>query len=249
MSVSNFAARVRQGELLVGPVVSFPCADVAAALARCGFDWLFIDAEHGAFNPQEALPLLHAAGDFPCIVRVPARNDYWICKALDCGAVGIMVPKVGSAVQARDIVARAKYAPVGQRGMGLGRAHGYGTDPGYVQRANDETVVVVQAETKEAVDNIAEIAAVPGVDAVLIGPNDLAASLGVPGQLQAPVVLEAIDTIIAACKAKHMTVGFFGTTAEAVQPVIDKGATLIGLGVDMLFLVNAAKQQLAALQR
>jgi 2-dehydro-3-deoxyglucarate aldolase len=249
MRPSNFASRLRQGELLVGPIVSLPCADVAAALSMCGFDWLFIDAEHGAFNPQEALPLLHAAGDFPCIVRVPAANDYWICKALDCGAVGIMVPKVGNAVQARDIVARAKYAPMGQRGMGLGRAHGYGTDPGYVQRANDETVVVVQAETKEAVDNIDAIAAVAGVDAVLIGPNDLAASLGVPGQLQSPIVLEAIDTIIAACKSRNMPVGFFGTTAEAVQPLIDKGATLIALGVDMLLLVSAAKHQLKALKR
>jgi 2-dehydro-3-deoxyglucarate aldolase len=249
MPATPFAARLRQGELLIGPIVSLPCADVAAALARCGFDWLFLDAEHGPFNPQQALPLLHAAGDFPCIVRVPAGNDYWIGKALDSGAAGIMVPKVGSAVQAREIVARAKYAPQGQRGMGLGRAHGYGTDPGYVQRANAETVVVVQAETKEAVDNINDIAAVPGVDAVLIGPNDLAASLGVPGQLDAPVVLDAIETIVAACKARKMPIGYFGVSAEAVKPLIHKGATLIAMGVDVLFMINAAKQQLAALKR
>lgn len=248
MTASNFATRLRQGELLIGPIVSLPCADVAAALSLCGFDWLFLDAEHGPFNPQEALPLLHAAGKFPCIVRVPARNDYWIGKALDSGAAGIMVPKVGSAVQARDIVARAKYAPQGQRGIGLGRAHGYGTDPGYMQRANSETVVVVQAETKEAVDKIDEIAAVPGVDAVLIGPNDLAASLGVPGQLEAPVVMEAIDQIIAACKARNMPVGYFGVTADTVQPMINKGCTLIAMGVDVLFMVSAAKAQLAKLR-
>ena len=108
MPASNFAIRLRQGQLLIGPIVSLPCADVAAALSLCGFDWLFLDAEHGPFNPQEALPLLHAAGNFPCIVRVPAGDDYGIGKALAPGAGGILVPKVGSAVQARVIGARAK---------------------------------------------------------------------------------------------------------------------------------------------
>ncbi|MGH8120244.1 MAG: HpcH/HpaI aldolase family protein [Gammaproteobacteria bacterium] len=245
----SFAERLRRGELLIGTLVSLPSPEVAEILAGCGFDWLFIDAEHGAFNPQQAQRLLQAAGDCPCVVRVPSGDEVWIKKALDTGAAGVIVPQVHTADQARRIVKYCKYSPAGSRGVGTGRAHKYGLEfEQYIKRANQQTAVILQAESKEAVENIAEIAAVKGVDAIFIGPYDLSASLGRIGQVQDRKVTAAIDRIVRVCKAAGVRLGFFGVSNEAVRPRIKQGLTLITVGVDCLFLTKSAQATLAELR-
>jgi len=245
----SFAERLRRGDLLIGTLVSLPSPEVTEILAGCGFDWLFIDAEHGAFNPQQAQGLLQAAGDCPCVVRVPSGDEVWIKKALDIGAAGIIVPQVHTAEQARRIVRSCKYAPAGARGVGIGRAHRYGLEfEQYIKRANKHTAVILQAESKEAVENIAGIASVKGVDAIFIGPYDLSASLGRIGQVQDRKVTTAIDRIVRACKAAKARLGFFGVSSAAVRPRIKQGFTLITVGVDCLFLTKSAQETLARLR-
>jgi 2-dehydro-3-deoxyglucarate aldolase/4-hydroxy-2-oxoheptanedioate aldolase len=229
--------------------VTLPAPEVAEILAGLGFDWLFIDAEHSPLEMRDAQALLQAAGPrCPGLVRVPAGEEVWIKKALDIGAAGIIVPQVHSAEQAKRVVSLCKYPPQGFRGVGVARAQGYGGRFGeYVATANEKVAVVIQAESAEAVQDIRSIAAVPGIDAVLVGPYDLSASLGKPGKLSDPDVLGAIAAVTEVCLDAGVRLGAFGADASAVRPFVDQGFTLIAAGIDTLFVSTAASQLLAAL--
>jgi len=245
----SFAERMRKGELLIGTLVSLPSPEVTEILAHAGYDWLFIDAEHGAFNPQQAQSLLQAAGTCPCIIRVPSSDEMWLKKALDIGAAGVIVPQVHTPEQARAIVKCCKYSPAGTRGVGIGRAHKYGMEfENYLKTANKQTAVILQAESKQAIENIDAITAIEGVDGILIGPYDLSASLGRMGQVTHPTVIAAIDKVSKSCKKAGVKLGYFGVSAEAVNPYIKKGFTLITVGADAIFLTRAAKDTLAAVR-
>ena len=245
----RFRTKLLAGELLIGPVVTLPASEIAEILAGAGFDWLFVDAEHSPMGMRDAQALLQAAGPrCPCLVRVPAGEEVWIKKALDIGAAGLIVPQVHSAEQAGQVVRLCKYPPQGIRGVGVARAQGYGGRFGeYVAAANEELAVVIQAESAEAVRNIEAIVAVPGIDAVLVGPYDLSTSLGKPGALADPEVRSAIARVTETCLKAGVRLGAFGADAPAVQPFIDQGFTLIAAGMDTLFLSGAASNLLSAL--
>ncbi|HMB73706.1 MAG TPA: aldolase/citrate lyase family protein, partial [Gammaproteobacteria bacterium] len=225
----SFAARLRRGALLKGTMLTLPCASAAEVLAGAGFDWLFVDAEHGPFDVGDIAAVLQAVGQrSACIVRVPALDGAAIKRTLDLGAAGIIVPQVNTAAHAAEVVHHARYAPQGSRGVGLARAHDYGRDfSGYLERANTDTAVIVQAEHIEAARNIEAIVAVAGIDAVLVGPYDLSASLGCTGQLDHRDVVAAIDRITEHCQAAGMPLGIFGMNAAAVMPLAGRGYTLL----------------------
>lgn len=246
----SFRSRLGEGVPLLSTMITLPNAAVAEILADAGFDWLFIDGEHGPLQTQDILAMLQAVGDrTPCLVRVPAAGEAAIKTVLDLGAEGIIVPQVNTAEQAANVVQWARYAPQGSRGVGLARAHGYGRRfKEYVESANGRTVVVVQAEHVLAVENIEAIVKVPGVDAVLLGPYDLSASLGKMGQIDDPTVVAAIDRVTEVCLRAKMPLGYFGVTAAAVQPFIERGYTLITAGVDTLMLGQAGGQMLKQLR-
>ena len=210
-------------------------------MAGVGFDWLFLDTEHGAFGVSDVLNVLRAVTPTPCLVRTPPGDDAAIGRALDAGAEGIIVPQVHSAVQAAYVARLARYAPAGRRGRGATRSNGYGRYGAPGADAEDTTVVVVQAESAEAVADIDAIVHVPDIDAVLVGPNDLAASLGYPGQLGHPSVQDAIARVIDTCHAAGRVAGIFGLDAAAVRPWMTRGASLVVAGVDALLLANAAR--------
>jgi 2-keto-3-deoxy-L-rhamnonate aldolase RhmA len=156
---------------------------------------------------------------------------------------------VNTAQQAADAVRFARYAPAGSRGVGLARAHGYGFRfSEYVASANDEVCVVVQAEHELAVRNIESIVAVPGIDAVLLGPYDLSASFGKMGHIHDPEVVAAIDHVTRVCQSAGIPLGYFGVTADAVKPWIARGYSLIVAGVDVLYIGNGARRLLSDLQ-
>ena len=245
----DFLSRLRSREKLVGTIVTLPTPSTAEILADLGFDWLFIDGEHGPLETREILAILQAVGNqVPCIVRVPEAQEVPIKKVLDLGAAGIIVPQVNSAEDAASVVRSARYAPTGSRGVGLARAHGYGIRfEEYMATANEEIAVIVQAEHAQAVENIEAIIKVSGIDAVLVGPYDLSASLGKMGQIDDPLVTGAIDRVTDACRSAGIPLGYFGANADAVQPYIERGYTLIVAGVDTLLLGTAAKHLLAEL--
>ncbi len=242
----SFRQRLKSGERLIGTMITLASAETAEVLAGAGFDWFFLDNEHSPLEALELQGIIRATGSAPCVVRVSHSAEVPIKKALDIGAAGIIAPQVNSAEQAAQVVSWSKYVPLGTRGVGIGRAHGYGLAfQDYVSRANDEVAVIVQAEHIDAVNNIEAIVRVPGVDAVLIGPYDLSASLGRLGEVTHPEVVAAIDRVTAVCRAVNMPLGIFGLSAQAVQPYIERGYTLIVAGVDTVLLGTAARQLLA----
>jgi 2-dehydro-3-deoxyglucarate aldolase len=246
----NFRSRLAAGERLLGTMVTLPTPATAEILVDVGFDWLFIDGEHGPFDMADILVILQAVGDrIACVVRVPVAEETPIKRVLDLGAEGIICPQVNTPELAANVVRWARYAPEGLRGVGVGRAHGYGMKFGeYLDVANDQVTVIVQAEHVQAVENIEAIAATAGVDAVLLGPYDLSASLGKMGLIDDPVVTGAIDRVTEACQAVNMPLGYFGVTADAVRPYAERGYQLIVAGVDTVFLGTAAKRTLSQLQ-
>ena len=248
-SNSRFRQQLLNKQTLVGTLVSIPSSEIVELLSLTGFDWLFLDAEHGAYGPTEVVSLLQAAHDCPCLVRIPSPDEAWVKKILDAGAAGIIVPQVSTAQQAQQIIQYSKYPPQGKRGVGLGRAHAYGPEfATYLQNANQETVIVVQAENQQALDNIDAIAAVAGVDAVLVGPYDLSASLGHTGEVSHASVQAAIEKISHVCQTHNTRLGIFGVCPEDIVPYKQLGFTLLTVGVDSLFIEAAAHSALAKLR-
>ncbi|HEX6383706.1 MAG TPA: aldolase/citrate lyase family protein [Anaerolineae bacterium] len=245
----TFRHQLLSQQPLVGTLLTLPSPDVAEILASTGFDWLFLDLEHSPMNARDAQALLQAAGNVPCLVRVETRDETGIRKALDIGAQGIIVPQVNSAEDAARIVSLARYSPQGTRGVGLARAHGYGLKfQEYVQRANDETAVVIQIEHATGVANVDAILAVPGIDTVLIGPYDLSGSLGKLGAVNDPEVQAAIDKVLDSCRRHNITAGIFAATAAEAQKHLDRGFSLLAVATDALLLGRAAVEALEALK-
>lgn len=244
---NRFRERLKHGDVLLGTLVSLPCPAVVEIMREIGFDWLFVDAEHGPLDVAEAQALLQAAGDtLPCLIRVPSDDEVYIKKALDIGAAGIIVPQVNSAEQAERVVRFCKYAPEGSRGVGIARAHRYGLRfQDYIEQANAKLAVIIQVEHRDAVANIEAITRVAGIDAVFVGPYDLSASLGKIGQVTAPEVVDAVAQVGEACLNAGLRLGIFGLTAVAVKPYLEQGYTLIAVGVDSLLLAQAAKALMA----
>ena len=244
--VKSFRQRLQAGEVLLSTLVSFPSPEVVELLSKLDFDWLFIDGEHGPFGALEMQRMLQAAGnDCPCLIRVPSNDLVYIKQALDIGAAGIIVPQINNAQEAQVAVSAAKYPTQGNRGVGLARAHEYGLSfSEYLANADHDTCVVIQAETKGAIEQIEDIVAIEGVDAILIGPYDLSANLGYTGEIDHPEVVNAIAKVEHACKQANIKLGYFGVNAESVLPYKEKGFTLLTIGVDSLFILNAAQLML-----
>jgi 2-dehydro-3-deoxyglucarate aldolase/4-hydroxy-2-oxoheptanedioate aldolase len=244
--VNNFKSRLKSRELLIGPLVTIPATDVAEMLSLVGFDYLWIETEHAPTNFAQAQMMIQAAGGrCPCLVRVPENQEVWLKKALDIGCNGIVIPQVKSAAEARAAVEACLYPPAGRRSVGVGRAHQYGMAfQDYVATVNDELAVILQVEHIEGVRNIESIIAVPGIDAILVGPFDLSGSLGLLGQINHPEVQAAIAEIKRQCEAANLPAGIFAVDAQAAKKAIGQGFNLIALGMDSFFLWQAARSAL-----
>ena len=243
---SDFRQRLIAGEVLLGSIVTVESPETVEALCHVGFDWLFIETEHAPILPHAVQHIIQAAGSTPCVVRLSRSDEISIKRALDAGAAGIMVPQVNSAAHARLVVSYAKFAPMGSRGVGTGRASMYGLNlEEYVATANDKTAVIVQAEHIDAVENIEEIASVEGVDAVFIGPYDLSASLNKLGRVNDREVVEAIDRVREACLEKGVGLGLHGLSIDELRNKTEQGFTLISCNSDVGLLAGAAKSMIA----
>ena len=248
---SNFRDGLRNGDVLIGTLITMPLPEIAEIMVEVGFDWLFVDTEHAPFNAKDALKILQTAGNrCPCVVRIPANHEVWIKKALDIGADGIIAPQVNSAEEAERIVRLCKYPPEGVRSVGIGRAHKYGLGfKDYVEKANDKVAVILQAENTNALKNISEIVRVPGIDAIFIGPYDLSASMGKMGNVTDADVCKAIATIAECGKNAGLSMGIFVDEAETAEAFIQQGFTLIAVSTDGLHMALGAKETLNSLKR
>jgi 2-keto-3-deoxy-L-rhamnonate aldolase RhmA len=195
------------------------------------------------------------ASNLCTIVRVPEIAKSWISRVLDAGADGIMVPYVETLDEVRRIIEWSKYPPMGRRGLGTQIGHTdylAGGEAGVVEQKNRDTIIVLQIETPTGVKNIAELTAVSGVDYALIGPNDLAVAMGLPGQIQSEVVFEQISKVIDHCKSKSIPCGIHVGNLKLIERCVAAGMRLIACNTDVGLLAAAGKQtadQLRALSK
>jgi 2-keto-3-deoxy-L-rhamnonate aldolase RhmA len=202
--------RLQAGEVTIGGWLSFSSADAAEIMAGVGFDWLVIDTEHAPFTLERLETVLMAFNGRSTtpIVRVPWNDRVMIKQVLDLGAEGILVPQVGSVEEAEAAIAACTYVPDGGRGFGPRRASDYYRQTAeYIRTANTGVLVALQIEHIKAVEEIRHIAAVPGIDVIVLGPMDLSGSMGLLGQLQHPQVVAAIEKVMAEAKRVGIPVG------------------------------------------
>mgnify|MGYP005851030021 CR=1 FL=1 len=248
---ASFVEKLRDAPPAIGTLVTLGSAEVAEILSLCGYDWLFIDMEHGPLSIGQVQDMVRAVrGGCSAIVRVPENAPVWIKRALDTGCDGLIIPHVNSADEAQRAVAAAKYPPQGERSAGVGRAHGYGLAfDDYVRGANERVALVIQVEHIDAVDNLDSILAVEGVDAALIGPYDLSGSMNRLGDVGSAPVQAAINTVKAKCREKDVPLGMFVMQAEDAQKEIDDGCRFMAISVDSVLLAGAAKRALEMIGR
>ncbi|HTJ58987.1 MAG TPA: aldolase/citrate lyase family protein [Devosiaceae bacterium] len=228
-----------RNERQLGLWLSLASATATELAARAGFDWVLIDMEHTTLGESEALAHLRAArgGTAETVVRVPWNDAVIIKRMLDAGARSIIVPQVQNAEEARRAVAATRYPPDGIRGFsGITRANDYGRTKDYPTTAANEIFLTVQVESPEAVRNAAEIAAVEGVDGVFVGPNDLAANMGLVGQAGHPSVREAIASVIAPVRAAGKAPGVLDFNIASSKSWFDMGFSWIAVGSDLSLL-------------
>lgn len=242
---NRFKARLASGRTQFGLWLGIPDNSVAELLAGAGFDWLLVDHEHGAFELGDVLAHLQAIApyDVAPIVRPVDGSGALLKKFCDIGAQSFIVPMIDTAEQAAAVVAAVKYPPEGRRGLGtsMARAARWNSVPRYLERANEEMCVVVQAETTTAIDNLAAIANTQGVDGVFIGPSDLSASMGHTGNASHPEVIEVVSEGIRTIHAAGKYAGLLCLDESRVSHFVDCGANFIGVGVDTLLLGNGAR--------
>ena len=248
MAVNAAKARLKKNQLAVGIGVRLVRnVDIIKVMKAAGFDWLFLDLEHGSMSIETACEISTAAQDsgIAPIVRVPYGELAMATRVLDGGALGIVIPHVDTAEEAREIADRLRYPPLGHRSVGGGQAQ-FDYAPmkmaDMIKRSNDNTLITVMIETPKAVRNAEAIAAVPGIDALLVGSSDLSVEMGIPGENGHPKIQEAVDKVIAACKKHRKFPGMGGAySEELLQLYIGKGMKMLLAGNDLPMLTNAAR--------
>lgn len=224
---------------LADPYAAEVCAD-------CGFDWVLIDGEHAPNDLRQMLATLQALAPYPVhpVLRIPEGNPTLIKQVLEIGATTLLVPMVESAEQARELVRAMRYPPEGTRGVGSGlaRSSRWNSHANYLHEANERVCLLVQVETASALSQLAEIAAVDGVDGVFIGPADLSASMGHPGNPNHPAVKAAIEDGIQRILKAGKAPGILSLDESQAQHWLDKGARFVAVGMDTVMLANAARQ-------
>lgn len=243
---NHFKAGLDSGRPQFGLWLAIPDNTIAEMMAGAGFDWLLIDHEHGPYELRDVMSHLQAMApyDVAPIVRPVDDNPAFLKKLCDIGVQSFIVPMIDTAEQAANVVAAVKYPPSGRRGLGtsMARAARWNTIPGYLEHANENICVIVQAETTTAIENLEAIANVEGVDGVFIGPSDLSASMGHAGNVAHPEVVEVVSNGIRTIRNASKYAGLLCLDSAQVAHYTDCGANFVGVGVDTLLIGNAARQ-------
>ena len=251
MAIKNIAKeRLVAGELSIGMgVKALRGVEIARIMKTAGYDWLFIDLEHGPTSVETAFQISVAALDagIAPIVRVPQGELTMATRCLDGGALGIVIPHVDTAEEARAMVDAFRYRPLGHRSIAGGYPQfGFAPTPAaqVTKEMNDATLVIAMIETPRAVENAEAIAAVPGIDVLLIGTNDLCLEMDIPGKLDDARIGAAVQTLVNACKRNGKWAGLGGVYGkELLKRYIDQGMQMILAGNDLPLLVAAATEQ------
>ncbi|MEO5707179.1 MAG: HpcH/HpaI aldolase/citrate lyase family protein [Alteraurantiacibacter sp.] len=250
--MTSFKEKLAQGRPLIGLWQALANPYAAEICARQGFDWLMLDGEHSPNSIESLLGQAQAIAAFPveCVVRVAFGEPVVIKQYLDLGLHTLLVPMVETAQQAADLVRACRYPPHGIRGVSSATSRGanFGQDADYLHKASEKITLIVQIESRTGLDNVADIAAVDGVDALFIGPSDLAASLGHLGDPLHPEVSAAIDSAYAAIAAVGKPAGIFAMSPGHARACFAQGFAFASVGTDIGLMIKGAQDILKAVR-
>ena len=243
---NKLKADLKKGKTCFGAFVTSPCPEVVEVLAIAGYDFVIIDTEHTATDIETVVNMIRGAEAYgmTAIVRVPDDTPKNISRYQDVGAYGVQIPMVHTAQQAEKIVKAMKFMPDGLRGMSGGRGTAWGKIDNYRKVSNDETLIAVMCESKQALENIDEIVRVPGLDAVFIGAYDLSQSLGVPGQTTHPLVENAVQKVLDACLKANVIPGIVSPDVDLARRRAEQGFKYITILDDMAFFMECVEDRL-----
>lgn len=253
MRPNTVKQKLKQGKPVVGTWLSLSSITASRFLARLGFDYLTVDIEHNSMGMETATHMFGAISDAKCpaLARVPSNRHDHIKRVLDNGAHGVVVPMVNTRQEAEEAVAACLYPPKGTRSVG-GSTHALNFDTtaaDYYKHANDEILIVLQCEHIMAVQNFADVYSVPGVDAIFVGPNDLAASMrSTDGKPPTPDAFkEALAAILSGCRQLGIPAGIHTFSPEEAKMRIAEGWQFIAINSELKFMVDGAKNSLEAI--
>src|SRR5688572_17279537 len=250
MRINRVKKLWREGKPAVGGWLSIPHSVQAEVMAHTGLDWLCIDMQHGCIDYSDTVPMLTAISttDVTPFVRVPWNEPAMIMKVLDAGAYGVIVPMVSNRADAERAVGACRYPPAGMRSNGPNRVLLYaGAD--YQKHANDEVACIAMVETPEGIEKVDEIASTPGVDAIYIGPTDLALSLGLPPVMDNddPKHVATVNRILETCRKHKVAAAMHTTSAKYTQRYIEQGFNMVMLINDRVAMSNYVKAEVGKL--
>ncbi len=250
----HLKSKIRRGELTIGTWITIPHPSVIEVLSTAGFEWVTIDMEHAAINISQAQTLIMAAQGkkMKAFVRVSANEPTPIKHALDAGADGVIVPMINTRADALKMVDHIYYPPIGKRGTGLARAQNYGIGfEEYRRRLEKDIIVVAQIEHIQAIENIKSILSVEAIDATIIGPYDLSASMGKPGQYHLPEVKKTIEAYDTACIAMNKPRGahVISSDIRELNERIARGYSFLAFSLDFFFLGDKAREEMKKLRQ
>lgn len=250
----NLKEKLHNGESVLGTMITvFDHVDMLRIFKNTGFDFVIVDNELGYFDYKELSLLLNTGKllDFPVLVRIAEPRREIVAKCMEMGAAGLLIPNCDGPAMAQQVISYAKYAPMGNRGVSLGRANtNYEKVDAleYMKKVNDETIIMCQIESPEGVENVEKTAAVEGVDCLFIGPNDLTQSYGIMGQTQNPIFIDAVKRVIKAAKAENKACGIHLQNTDGVKKWMAEGMNMNLYGNDAALLKNACQAGVSAIR-
>lgn len=246
--------KLRNNQPTFGSWVTIGHQSIIEIMATAGFEWLTLDLEHSSMDFSKAMELIAHIQSFgmAALVRVSKNEEVVIKRVMDAGADGVIVPMVRTAADAQQAVDYVKYPPMGKRGVGLSRAQNYGIGfEKYKEWQKDGSIIIAQIEHIDSVNNIDEIINTPGIDGTIVGPFDLSASMGMPGEYHRQEVKDALKRVEERCKFFNKPLGFhvIDSNHEAVEEKLAAGYTFLAFSLDFFFLGDKAREQMSLLKQ
>ena len=247
MKKNYLKKELQDGKIVFGPFMKFTDPAAVEAMGFAGFNFVIIDEEHGPISLENAQNMVRAAEsvNITPVIRVGNNEEALILRALDIGAQGIEIPQINSKSDAVKAVKSVKYSPQGERGVcRYVRAANYSSMDKfeYFKSANKETMIIAHIEGVEGINNLDEILSVPDIDVIFIGPYDLSQSLGVPGEVNHPLVKEKMKEVVLKCKENKVAVGTFADNVETAKSWVSLGVQYMSFSVDVGILYEASKK-------
>ena len=247
MRTNSLRSQLGSGKPVIGTMIEeISSPFIVHVLANAGYDFVFVDMEHGRFGQEGAANLIQTVRltSMTCLVRVPDNQYHLIARILDAGAEGIMVPRISTQQEVEAVVQYARYPPIGQRGLSVTRGHNNyerGETQTFTQHANRENLVIIQIERREAVEDIDSLLSVPGVDVALIGPVDLSISLGLPLDFSHPDIEKAIQRVVNACQRHNVIAGMHTSNLKALSYWHQRGILMLTSSSELDMLIDSSK--------